>query len=62
LVAKGFTPKHGINYFDTYASVARIATIRLLIAIAAIHKLVIHLKGLLYLVKKRKCVDFENLI
>jgi len=42
LVAKGFTQKHGIDYFDTYALVARIATIRLLIAIAAIHKLVIH--------------------
>lgn len=42
LVAKGFTQKQGIDYFDTYSPVARIATIRLLIAIAAIHKLYIH--------------------
>ena len=42
LVAKGFTQKQGIDYFDTYSSVARIATIRLLIALASIHKLVIH--------------------
>ncbi|GJV76649.1 zinc finger, CCHC-type containing protein [Tanacetum coccineum] len=32
----------GIYYFDTYASVARISTIRLLIAIASIHNLIIH--------------------
>nr|GEV19726.1 zinc finger, CCHC-type [Tanacetum cinerariifolium] len=32
----------GINLFDTYASVARISTIRLLLALAAIHDLVIH--------------------
>lgn len=42
LVAKGFSQKHGIYYFDTYAPVARIATIRLLIALVAIHNLVIH--------------------
>ena len=42
LVAKRFTQKQGINYFDTYAPVARIATIRVLIAIASIYKLVIH--------------------
>ncbi|GKE17441.1 zinc finger, CCHC-type containing protein, partial [Tanacetum coccineum] len=32
----------GIDYFDTYASVARISTIRLLIAMASIYNLVIH--------------------
>ncbi|GJS72903.1 zinc finger, CCHC-type containing protein [Tanacetum coccineum] len=38
----GFRQKEGINYFDTYAPVARITTIRLLFALAAIHNLVIH--------------------
>ena len=42
LVAKGFTQKEGIDYFDTYASVARIATIQVLIALASIYKLEIH--------------------
>ncbi|GJW67376.1 zinc finger, CCHC-type containing protein [Tanacetum coccineum] len=31
-----------IDYFDTYAPVARISTIRLLIAMASIHNLIIH--------------------
>nr|GEV93595.1 zinc finger, CCHC-type [Tanacetum cinerariifolium] len=38
----GFRQKKGINYFDTYAPVARITTIRLLLALAAIHNIVIH--------------------
>ncbi|XP_074297772.1 uncharacterized protein LOC141628544 [Silene latifolia] len=42
LVIQGFRQKEGIDYFDTYAPVARICTIRLLIAIAAIRNLVIH--------------------
>lgn len=42
LVAKGFTQKECIDYFDTYAPVARISTIRVLIALATIHKLEIH--------------------
>ncbi|KAD5960228.1 hypothetical protein E3N88_11700 [Mikania micrantha] len=42
LVIQGFRQKEGINFFDTYASVARISTIRLLIALALIHKLLIH--------------------
>ncbi|GJZ30148.1 zinc finger, CCHC-type containing protein [Tanacetum coccineum] len=42
LVIQGFKQKEGIGYFDTYAPVARITTIRLLLALAAIHNLVIH--------------------
>ncbi|GJW69899.1 zinc finger, CCHC-type containing protein [Tanacetum coccineum] len=42
LVIQGFRQKEGINYFDTYAPVARITTIRLLLALAAIHNLLIH--------------------
>ncbi|GKB82643.1 zinc finger, CCHC-type containing protein [Tanacetum coccineum] len=40
LVIQGFRQKEGIDYFDTYAPVARISTIRLLIALAATHNLV----------------------
>ncbi|GKD84525.1 zinc finger, CCHC-type containing protein, partial [Tanacetum coccineum] len=39
---EGFKQKSGIDYFDTYAPVARISTIRLLIAMASIHSLIIH--------------------
>nr|GEV89683.1 zinc finger, CCHC-type [Tanacetum cinerariifolium] len=42
LVIQGFRQKEGIDYFDTYAPVARITTIRLLLGLAAIHNLVIH--------------------
>ncbi|KAJ9553006.1 hypothetical protein OSB04_017051 [Centaurea solstitialis] len=42
LVIQGFRQQEGIDYFDTYAPVARISTIRLLIALGAIHNLVIH--------------------
>ncbi|GLT95567.1 hypothetical protein SLE2022_132430 [Rubroshorea leprosula] len=42
LVAKGFTQKEGINYFDTYAPVARITSIRVLFALASIYKLFVH--------------------
>ncbi|GKB08955.1 zinc finger, CCHC-type containing protein [Tanacetum coccineum] len=38
----GFRQKEGIDYFDTYAPVARITAIRLLLALAAIHNLVIY--------------------
>ncbi|GKD12337.1 zinc finger, CCHC-type containing protein, partial [Tanacetum coccineum] len=42
LVIQGFRQKERIDYFDTYAPVARITAIRLLLALAAIHNLVIH--------------------
>nr|GFB32217.1 zinc finger, CCHC-type [Tanacetum cinerariifolium]GFB32380.1 zinc finger, CCHC-type [Tanacetum cinerariifolium] len=42
LVIQGFRQKEGIDYFDTYAPVARISTIRLLITLAVTHNLVIH--------------------
>ena len=42
LVAKGYRQKEGIDYFDTYAPVARITSIRVLIALASIYKLVVH--------------------
>ena len=41
-MAKGFTQLKDIDYFDTFAPVARMTSIRLLIALAAIHSLVIH--------------------
>ncbi|GJY80270.1 zinc finger, CCHC-type containing protein [Tanacetum coccineum] len=42
LVIQGFRQKEGIDYFDTYAPVTCFTTIRLLLALAAIHNLVIH--------------------
>ena len=42
LVAKGFTKKEGIDYFDSYAPVARIATIRVLIALPSIYHFEFH--------------------
>ena len=34
-MAKGFTQVHGIDYYDTWAPVAKLASIHLLLAIAA---------------------------
>ena len=42
LVAKGFTQKEGIDYFDTYALVARITSIRILFSLTSIFKLHVH--------------------
>ena len=38
----GYTQKQDIDYFDTYSPVTKITTIRALIALAAIHSLLIH--------------------
>jgi hypothetical protein len=42
LVVKGFTQKEGEYFFDTYSHVARMTTIRVLIALAASHKFLVH--------------------
>ncbi|GKB62086.1 zinc finger, CCHC-type containing protein [Tanacetum coccineum] len=42
LVIQGFKQKSWIYYFDTYAPMARISAIRLLIAMASIQNLIIH--------------------
>ena len=42
LVAKGYTQKEGDDFFDTYSLVAWIATIRVLIALAASYGLHVH--------------------
>ena len=41
-MAKGFTQLKDIDYFDTFAPVAQMTSIRLLISLVAIHILVIH--------------------
>ena len=42
LMAKGYTQKEGEDFFDTYSPVARIATIRVLLALAASYGLHVH--------------------
>ena len=42
LVIRGFDQKKEIDFLDTYSPVTKIATIRTLIALAAIHDLVVH--------------------
>ena len=42
LVANGYTQKEGDDFFDTYSQVARIATIRVLLALAASYGLHVH--------------------
>ena len=42
LVAKGYNQKKYIDYFDIFAHVTRISSIRVLIALPSIHKLFVH--------------------
>ena len=42
LVAKDFTQKKGIDYFDTYAPVPKITSIKVLLALASIYQLYVH--------------------
>ena len=42
LVAKGFKQREGVDYFDTYAPVARIPSIRILFALTLIPNLFVH--------------------
>ena len=39
---KGYRKKEGFEYFETYSPVTRITSIRMLIALAAVHDLKIH--------------------
>src|SRR5271169_4341381 len=42
LVARGFSQIYGIDYLDTYAPVVKLASIRILLSLAAIYGLEIH--------------------
>ena len=39
---RGFDQKKGIDYFDTYSPVIKIATIRTLVSLVALYSLVVH--------------------
>ena len=42
LVVKGYKQREGLDYFNTYSPIARITSIRMLIAIGTVYKLEIH--------------------
>ena len=68
LVAKGFSQKQNVDYFDTFAPITRISSIRILIALAFIHKLLIHqidvkiaflngdLEEEIYMLQSKECI------
>ena len=42
LATKGFKQKKGVDYFDTFAPVTRISSVKVLIVLTSVHNLVIH--------------------
>jgi hypothetical protein len=42
LVAKGYSQKEGEDFFDTYSSIARMTTIRVLLSLVASYGLLVH--------------------